>query len=312
MAFRCSVRTANSGVCPHGALQDLLLIKPVKVPPWLEQGLSIVPFLYLGAALLFAVTGSTFLICRYDPFVPLFRFGGSFLLLAMGAAFVLASLFVGRPYCRFLCPYGALLKIASLASKWRVTVTPTVCTQCRLCEQSCPFGALREPQIDAPAPATLALDRRRLTKLLVALPLVMVACGWLGSRLSVAFSQVNSTVALAERVPGSKPVIAQPGSQNSSELALARAQRDPKEMLSRAVEIRRRFAVGGWAFGGFVGFVVGIKLVGLSIHARRTDYEPDRGACFACARCFMSCPSEHARRGLLSNGATEPAGGAVT
>jgi len=183
-------------VCPHGALQDLLLIKPIKIPAWLEQGLGIVPFLYLGAAVLFAATGSAFLICRYDPFVPLFRFGGSLLLLGIGAAFVFASLFVGRPYCRFLCPYGALLRVASLASKWRVTVTPTICTQCRLCEESCPFGAMRYPKTEAPAPATLALERRRLTKLFVALPLIIVACGWLGSQLGVAFSQVSACLAV--------------------------------------------------------------------------------------------------------------------
>ena len=65
--------------------------------------------------------------------------------MTVGAAFLLAGMFVGRPYCRFLCPYGGLLKLASLASKWRVRVTPDTCTQCRLCEQSCPFGAMREP-----------------------------------------------------------------------------------------------------------------------------------------------------------------------
>ena len=305
-------RAFCAGVCPHGALQDLLLIKPIKVPPWLEQGLSVVPWLYLGAAVLFAATGSAFIICNYDPFVPLFRFGGSFLMLGIGGAFVLASLFVGRPYCRFLCPYGALLRVTSLASKWRVTVTPTICTQCRLCEQSCPFGAMRYPQTDSPAPAALALDRRRLMKLLIVLPLIIIACGLLGSQLSVSFSHVNTHVALAERVPGSQPIIAQPGNQNSSELALARAQQDPKAIVTRAVEIRRRFVTGGWWFGGFVGLVVGVKLVSLSLHTKRTDYEPDRGACLACARCFMSCPNEHARRGLIPSAVTESTGVAAT
>ena len=62
-------RTFCSGVCPHGALQDLVLLKPVKVPAWLEQGLSILPFIYLGAGVLFAATGSAFIICQYDPFI---------------------------------------------------------------------------------------------------------------------------------------------------------------------------------------------------------------------------------------------------
>src|SRR5215510_15844713 len=29
-----------AGVCPHGALQDLLLIKPLKVPAWLQHALG--------------------------------------------------------------------------------------------------------------------------------------------------------------------------------------------------------------------------------------------------------------------------------
>ncbi len=90
-------RSFCAGVCPHGAIQDLVLIKPVKVPGWVEHALSVVPFVYLGAGVLFAATGSTFLICRYDPFVPLFRLSGSFGILLLGGAFLLLGMFVGRP-----------------------------------------------------------------------------------------------------------------------------------------------------------------------------------------------------------------------
>ena len=40
----------------------------------------------------------------------------SWILLLLGGAFVVIGMFVGRPYCRFLCPYGALLKLASSIS----------------------------------------------------------------------------------------------------------------------------------------------------------------------------------------------------
>ena len=139
-------RTFCAGVCPHGALQDLVLLKPVKVPAWLEQGLSVLPFIYLGAGVLFAATGSAFIICQYDPFVPIFRLSGRTLMVLSGVALLVLGMFVGRPYCRFLCPYGALLKLGAIVAKWRVRVTPDYCTQCRLCEASCPFGAMREPE----------------------------------------------------------------------------------------------------------------------------------------------------------------------
>ena len=88
-----------------------MLLKPVKVPPWLEQALSVLPYIYLGAGVLFAATGSAFIICQYDPFVPIFRMSGRSLMVLCGAALLLLGVFVGRPYCRFLCPYGALLKL---------------------------------------------------------------------------------------------------------------------------------------------------------------------------------------------------------
>ncbi|HXR08325.1 MAG TPA: 4Fe-4S binding protein, partial [Candidatus Acidoferrum sp.] len=85
-------RAFCAGVCPHGALQDFMLIRPVTVPPWLEQALSVVPYIFLGAGLIYAGTGTGFVICRYDPFVPFFRLSGGSFILTVGAAFLLAGM----------------------------------------------------------------------------------------------------------------------------------------------------------------------------------------------------------------------------
>ena len=81
-----------------------------------------------------------------------------------GAALLLLGVFVGRPYCRFLCPYGALLKLGAIVAKWRVRVTPDYCTQCRLCEASCPFGAMREPEVSPAGPQPLLAATARSIK----------------------------------------------------------------------------------------------------------------------------------------------------
>jgi ferredoxin len=286
-------------------LQDLVLLKPVKVPAWLEQALSILPYIYLGAGVLFAATGSTFLICQYDPFVPIFRLSGRTVMVLAGAALLLLGVFVGRPYCRFLCPYGALLKLGAMAAKWRVRVTPDYCTQCRLCEASCPFGAMREPTSGKPEAKMLGKDRRRLALLFVLVPALMAGSGWVGWKFSAPASRLHPTVSLAERLVREKDTPPKTGILSPDDLALERARQSPKETLTEAAQIRQRFELGGWIFGAWVGLVIGAKLISLSVYRRRTDYEPDRGDCFACARCFEYCPNELVRRGEAVSGVSE-------
>jgi len=276
-----------------------VLLKPVKVPLWLEQALGVLPYIYLGAGVLFAATGSAFIICQYDPFVPIFRMNGRTLMVLSGAALLLLGVFVGRPYCRFLCPFGALLKLGAIVAKWRVRVTPDYCTQCRLCEASCPFGAMREPVSSGGAVPTLAVDRKRLALLLVLVPVLMAGGAWLGWRFSAPASRLNATVSLAEQFIRAQGTAPKYGALTPDELALERARQTPQEILTEAGRIRERFATGGTIFGAWVGLVIGAKLVSRSLRRRRTDYEPDRGDCFACARCFEYCPNELVRRGLL-------------
>jgi NosR/NirI family transcriptional regulator, nitrous oxide reductase regulator len=291
-------RAFCAAVCPHGAIQDLVLVKPVKLPAWLEHGLSILPFIYLGAGVLFAATGSAFIICQYDPFVPIFRMNGRALMVVAGVLLLVLGIFVGRPYCRFLCPYGALLKLGATVARWRVRVTPDYCTQCRLCEASCPFGAMREPAEIQAEPLRISTDRKRLALLVALVPVLMAGGGWLGWKFSPHASRLHPNVNLAERFVRERDLPVKTGTLSPADLSLDRARQAPKELLLDAAAIRRRFEIGGWIFGAWVGLVAGAKLISLSIHRRRTDYEPDRGECVACARCFESCPNELVRRGL--------------
>lgn len=303
-------RAFCAGVCPQGALQDFFLVKPVKVPSWLEHGLGILPFVFLGAGLAYAATGTGFIICRYDPFVPIFRLSGSIFILTAGAAFLLISMFVGRAYCRFLCPYGALLKLASGVSKWRVRVTPDFCTQCRLCEASCPFGSMREPSGNAAAPVTL-IERARLGWLLALLPILIIAGTWAGMHLSSAAAQLDPKIVLAERYVLQKNAPVQYGAMTPDTLALSRAGQNPQAVVSVAANLGHRFKLASALFGGWLGLVLGVKLISLSLRESRTDYEPDNGACFACARCFASCPNELTRIGAATIGTPSLASAAV-
>ena len=109
-------RVFCAGVCPFGALQELVNIKNYRLSKVVTTILSIIPWLVLIFAVLYAVTRSSFIICRFEPFIGIFRLGGDIGLILFGTILLILSIFIGRPFCRFLCPYGALLSLFSAVS----------------------------------------------------------------------------------------------------------------------------------------------------------------------------------------------------
>jgi len=283
-------RAFCAAVCPLGAIQDAVLFRPVEVPPWISNSLGLLPHLYLGVAVTMVASGAGYLICRWDPFVGFFRFSATFPMLVFGGGLLLLGMFVGRPYCRFLCPYGVLLNWCSQLSRRHLTITPTACVQCRLCEDACPFDAIQTPTPErAPEPRSTGV--RRLALVLALFPLLVVGLGFLGSRMAVPLSKLNDTVNLAERLR-----MEETGQIEGSTVetdGYRRSKEAPEKLYARALGIRRRIGKASWGLGGFMGVVIGCRLASLSRHRRRTDYTPDRGACLSCARCIRHCPVEY-------------------
>jgi NosR/NirI family nitrous oxide reductase transcriptional regulator len=228
----------------------------------------VLPFIFLGFGLTFAATGTGFPICRYDPIVPDLPPQRAGIADRLAVLTLVLGLFVGRPYCRFLCPYGALLKLTSLTSKWKVRVTPDVCTQCQLCANSCPFGAMREPSSGAPESKFLIPDRRRLGWMLILLPMLIAGGAWIGGQLAVPVSRLNPTVELAERYIQEQKTPSNPGVMTPEALSLERAAHDPEAILKSATDLRQRFWIACVVFGGWVGLVIGVKLISLSLCPR--------------------------------------------
>ena len=286
-------RTFCASVCPLGGLQDLVGLFPVRVPRWLSESLGLLAWAYLAVAVLFTATGCSYLICQYDPFIAFFRLGGDMHMIALGVCMLVIGVFIARPYCRFLCPYGALLRVASTVSRRHPAITPGACISCRLCEDSCPYDAIDVPNVEGHAPPRTE-GKRRLALLLAAGPVIVALAAFLGTFLAGPFSRMHTEVRLAERV-WAEAAGKVAGTTVYSD-AFYKTNEDPAALYARAEALRETFATGCAWLGGFLGLVIALKLIALSVRRTRGDYTPHRATCLSCARCFEFCPIEHVRR----------------
>ncbi len=289
-------RTFCSSVCPLGAVQELVALHPVKVPTWLDRTLGLIPYIYLGAAVVFAATGTAFIICEYDPFVALFRLSGSVNMLILAACFLVIGFYVGRPYCRYLCPYGALLKLTSKVSRWRLRIPPDECINCRLCEDACPYGAIHPPTVEQSDKARRAARVRTLALFAFA-PVILGVSVWAGGQMGLPMSRLHPEVHLAERVRLEETGQAE-GTTDATD-AFYNTGRPREELYASALDLHSRFATAGYWLGAWIGLVLVVALIQTSLRRRRVEFTADRGNCVSCGRCFWYCPAEQVRLGLI-------------
>ena len=277
-------RTFCAAVCPLGAIQDLVALKPLKLKRWVQKIAGLIPFLYLGLSILYTVTETDFIICRYDPFIGIFRFSGEFFMIALGVLLLITGIFIARPYCRFLCPYGVILNLISRFSKYHVSITPKECIQCRLCEESCPYDAINMPN-------TEKIDKKneRIKKYLIigALLPFMVALGtWTGSKFHKNLASIHPKIQLLNELTAQNP-----NDEPSFEITAFRTSGKTEAQLGEEVKAKlKQFHTGSMVLGAFMGLVFGISLLNLSTFRYQTDYTPDKGNCLSCGRCMDYCP----------------------
>jgi len=63
------------------------------------------------------------------------------------------SLIVERPFCKYACPYGAVLGVFNLFRIFKIRRRRSTCIDCKACDRSCPMnipvstsGAVRDHQ----------------------------------------------------------------------------------------------------------------------------------------------------------------------
>lgn len=280
-------RVFCAGVCPFGALQELIGLKNYKLSKTVTTVLSIIPWIYLIFAILYAVTRSSFIICRFDPFIGIFRLGGDVGLILFGVSLLIAAIFTGRPFCRFICPYGALLSLFSRVSIWKTELTESPCINCELCHNACPVDAIKPPY-DNKVKENRLQGVKRILNYFVILPLMMLTLAFLMRSASGNLSRANKEVRLYDMVMQHET---DPQDVLSLELEAFYGQGGTIEDLTeRYNKVQSDFALYSTLAGSLIGLVVGFTLISLSVKRTRKQYEIEHADCVSCGRCFSYCP----------------------
>jgi polyferredoxin len=143
-----------SWLCPVGTLSEYLwklgryiFRRNVSLPRWLDVPLRGTKYLLLGffvyavammpAAAIAAFLGEPYGLIVDVRMLNFFRFlGGTAAFALLGL--VIASIFVQNFWCRYLCPYGALMGLVSMLSPLRIRRNEAACIECAKCAKACP------------------------------------------------------------------------------------------------------------------------------------------------------------------------------
>ncbi|MDD1680424.1 MAG: 4Fe-4S binding protein [Methanoregula sp.] len=128
-------RTFCGSICPVGSVQELAYAVPVKK--------TVIRRTEIPELVRLAIFGATVIAAAY--LIDLMAFTGLYDLfsltlsasLLVAAGLVLVSVFLYRPVCRILCPFGVLFSIFAEFSLFRLRRTET-CISCKKCEKACP------------------------------------------------------------------------------------------------------------------------------------------------------------------------------
>jgi NosR/NirI family nitrous oxide reductase transcriptional regulator len=143
-------------LCPFGALQELLnkiaralRVPQLSVPQTVQSRLWALKYVVAAAVLgLAAYSLSTASIAaEIEPFKTAIslRFQRDWPYVLYAGVLLSAGLFIDRLFCRYLCPLGAVLALVGRFHVLDWLMRRSECgNPCRICEASCPIGAVEE------------------------------------------------------------------------------------------------------------------------------------------------------------------------
>lgn len=141
-------RAFCGNICPFGALQEFIgkfNKNKFVVPKSLDKYLRFGKYIILALVTVMAWSTMTIWISPYDPYTAFAHiWSGSELFAENGIGFailiivVVASVFVDRFFCKYLCPAGAMYGVISKLSPTKIKRDN--CSQCGACTKVCPMN----------------------------------------------------------------------------------------------------------------------------------------------------------------------------
>ena len=145
-------------LCPFGALQELVSLAAARLPSRLRlrrlqlagkpaRGLPLLKYLSLAVIVggTLAVPDQAENLAEFEPFKTAITvvFLRSWPFVAYALAATLASVFVYKAYCRFLCPLGAALALPTWLGRYSWLTRRSECgTSCQTCRRHCEYDAI--------------------------------------------------------------------------------------------------------------------------------------------------------------------------
>jgi polyferredoxin len=144
-----------SWVCPFGLLTEYLnrlhrfiFRKEVRVPRWLDYPLRSLKYLLLAFflwAIVLKMNAVALEYFIYSPYnmvadIKMLHFFTNISTFTLWVLIILVglSILIRNFWCRYLCPYGALLGVLSFLSLFKIHRNDKTCTQCQKCTRTCP------------------------------------------------------------------------------------------------------------------------------------------------------------------------------
>jgi polyferredoxin len=139
-------------VCPMGTVQEWVGKLGKKlfrrrynhfIPARLDSVLRYSRFLVLAWVLYMTAVTGKLIFSEYDPYFALFNFWSSEVsLIGLGVLLIslAGSLFVERPWCKYACPYGAVLGLSNLFRIFSIRRKESTCRLDGACDITCPMN----------------------------------------------------------------------------------------------------------------------------------------------------------------------------